>query len=98
MRKNKKGSATGLYAIAEYAQDLMSATADVAGEKVADARYRLSKALEHGKEVSGKAWDGAVSQAKAGDRFVRKNPYAALGIGLGIGVIIGFLLHTRDED
>jgi ElaB/YqjD/DUF883 family membrane-anchored ribosome-binding protein len=98
MSKRKKAVATGMKGIAEHAQGLLSATADVAGEKVAEARNRLSEALDEGKEVYGQAWEGAVSRAKATDKFIRENPYAALGLGVALGVLIGFLWRGSDRD
>ncbi len=42
-------------------------------------------------EVSDKAMKGA----KAADKTVRKSPYRALGITLGIGALIGFFFGRR---
>ncbi|MGZ4964835.1 MAG: DUF883 family protein, partial [Limisphaerales bacterium] len=53
--------------LAEDARALMAATADVAGEKVSDARKRLAVALERGKEIYGNVRDKAVEGAKATD-------------------------------
>ena len=46
--------------LAEDARALMAATADVAGEKVSEARKRLAAALESGKELYGRVRDKAV--------------------------------------
>ena len=51
--------------LAEDAQALMAATADVAGEKVSEARKRLAAALESAKEIAGNVRDKAVAGAKA---------------------------------
>ncbi len=81
--------------LAEDARALMTATADVAGEKVGEARKRLAAALESGKEIVGRVRDKAVEGAKAADEAVREHPYQAIGIGVGIGVLIGFLAARR---
>ncbi|MGZ4974195.1 MAG: DUF883 family protein [Limisphaerales bacterium] len=81
--------------LAEDARALMAATADVAGEKVSDARKRLAVALERGKEIYGNVRDKAVEGAKATDQAVRENPYQAIAIGVGVGAVIGFLLARR---
>jgi ElaB/YqjD/DUF883 family membrane-anchored ribosome-binding protein len=81
--------------LAEDARALMSATADVAGEKVNDARQRLAVALERGKEIYGDVRDKAVEGAKAADKTVRENPYQAIAIGVGVGAILGFLIARR---
>jgi ElaB/YqjD/DUF883 family membrane-anchored ribosome-binding protein len=82
--------------IVEQAKELLAATAEMTEEKVAQARKRLNKALEQGREVCNGMREGAMDGAKAADEFIRENPYATLGIGVGVGVLIGFLLRGRD--
>src|SRR5437868_3610157 len=41
------------------------------------------------------AQDKAVAGAKATDEAIRENPYRALGIAFGVGVLIGFLAKRR---
>jgi ElaB/YqjD/DUF883 family membrane-anchored ribosome-binding protein len=73
----------------------MTATADVAGEKVGEARKRLAAALESGKEIYGSVRDKAVEGAKVADQTVRENPYQAIAIGVGVGALIGYLVASR---
>ena len=77
--------------LAEDAQALMAATADVAGEKVGEARKRLSAALERAREIAGEVRDKAVAGAKVADKAVHEHPYQAIAIGVGAGAIIGYL-------
>jgi ElaB/YqjD/DUF883 family membrane-anchored ribosome-binding protein len=77
------------------ARALMAATADVAGEKVTEARKRLAAALERGKEIASDARDKAVAGAKVVDQRVRENPYQAIAIGLGVGALIGYFVARR---
>ena len=77
--------------LAEDARNLMIATADVAGEKVAEARKRLAAALENGKEIYSRVRDTAAEKAKAADEAVREHPYQAIAIALGVGAIIGYV-------
>ncbi len=81
--------------LAEDAHALMTATADVAGEKVGEARQRLAAALERAKEIAGTVRDKAVAGAKVADQTVRENPYQAIAIGVGVGVVVGYLLSRR---
>ena len=81
--------------LAEDARALMTATADVAGEKVADARKRLADALESAKEIAGRVRDQAVDYAKATDEAVHEHPYKAIGIALGVGALLGYLVSRR---
>jgi len=81
--------------LAEDAQALMAATADVAGEKVGEARKRLAAALESAKAIAGNVRDKAVAGAKVADQAVRENPYQAVAIAVGVGVVVGYLLGRR---
>ena len=81
--------------LAQDAQALMAATADVAGEKVGQARKRLSAALDRAKEIGGSVRDKAVAGAKATDAAVHEHPYQAIAIGVGVGAILGYLLARR---
>jgi len=81
--------------LAEDARALMTATADVAGEKVGEARKRLAAALEAGKEIVGRARDKAVEGAKATDQAVHEHTYEVIGIALGVGALLGYLVARR---
>ena len=70
--------------LAEDARALMAATADVAGEKVTEARKRLAAALESGKEIYGQVRNKAAEGVKGADQAVRDNPYQAIGVAFGI--------------
>jgi ElaB/YqjD/DUF883 family membrane-anchored ribosome-binding protein len=98
MSKHRKEAVNDMGTLAEDARALLAATSEVAGEKVSEARNRLSAALERGKEMYGDAKDKVVSSAKAGDKFVRGNPYAAVGIAVGVGALIGYLLSRRKSE
>ena len=80
----------------EDAQALLAATAHVAEEKVVEARKRLTAAIEKGKETWNAVQEKAVAGAKVTDQVIRDNPYKALGVALGVGAIIGYLLRRRD--
>jgi len=77
------------------AQDLIVATAHVAGEKVSLARERLMAAIENGKKSWERAQHRAVSTAKATDKVIRANPYRSLGVALGVGAVVGYLISRR---
>src|SRR6185312_16791994 len=95
MSKPSQSADNDLGTLAEDARALMAATADVAGDKVGEARKRLGAALESGKQIYGNVRDKAVEGAKAADKTVRENPYQAIAIALGVGAIIGFLAARR---
>lgn len=81
--------------LAQDAQELLAATADVAETKVIEARKRLSAALERGKEAWGHVQEQAAAQAKVADELVHDYPYQSIGIALGVGTLLGLLMARR---
>jgi len=95
MSKQTQATSNDMGTLAEDARALMAATADVAGEKVDEARKRLASALERSKEIYGCVREKAVEGAKAADEAVREHPYQAIGIAFGVGALIGILAARR---
>ena len=91
MSKNTQEVRDDVNALAEDARALMTATANVAEEKVVEARQRVAVALERGKEIYGRVREKAVEGAKAADEAVHEHPYQAIGIAFGVGALIGYL-------
>lgn len=95
MEKETQAIISDMGTLAEDARALMTATADVAGEKVGEARKRLAAALDRGKEICGRVREKAVESAKVADQAVHEHPYQAMGIALGVGAILGYLIARR---
>jgi ElaB/YqjD/DUF883 family membrane-anchored ribosome-binding protein len=95
MNKHKHANSNDMGTLAQDARALMAATADVAGEKIGEARERLASALEHGKEIAGRARNKAIEGVKAADEAVHEHPYQAIAIGVGVGALLGFLFARR---
>jgi len=95
MNKETQAISNDMGQLAEDAQALLSATVDVAGDKVAEARKRLAAALERGKEICARTREKVVQGAKAADEAVHEHPYQAIAIGVGVGAIIGYLLARK---
>ena len=81
------------------AEDLLRATASTAGEKVVAAREKVQSSLDRAKvklaEVEDVIIDSGKQAARATDEYVRENPWRAVGIAAGIGVLIGMLISRR---
>ena len=81
------------------AEELLRATASTAGERVAAAREKVQDSLDRAKvklaEVEDIIIDRGKQAAHATDEYVRENPWRAVGIAAGIGVIIGMLISRR---
>jgi ElaB/YqjD/DUF883 family membrane-anchored ribosome-binding protein len=77
-------------------EELLRATAGVAGEKVSVARERIQENLESAKARLAAAEDAIVAKskeaAKATDEYVHENPWTAIGVGAAVGVIVGMLI------
>jgi len=84
--------------LAEEAQALLDATAEVGGERVARARQRLGSVLEKAKETCDHFREKTMEGARAADQSVREHPYTAIGMALGLGAVVGFLLTRRPSD
>ncbi|HEY1661515.1 MAG TPA: hypothetical protein VGI03_03785 [Verrucomicrobiae bacterium] len=104
MKKHTTGSINELaepaQALVDDAKVLMHATANVAEEKVVEARRRLSAAIDRCKEAGLETWgniqDKAVAGARATDATIREYPYQSIGIAFGLGALLGFILRRRD--
>src|SRR5262245_17893489 len=81
------------------AEDLLKATAATAGEKVAAARERIQDRIHSAKIKLTEAEEAVVLKtreaARATDAFVHDNPWYAVGIAAGVGLIIGMLIGRR---
>lgn len=95
MSKETQAFSKDIGQLAGDARALMAATADVAGEKVSDARKRLAAALERSEEIYGRIREKAAESARAVDQTVRENPYRTLAIAFGAGALFGYLAARR---
>ena len=81
------------------AEELLRATASQAGDKVNAARERVQDSLRQAKIKLADAEDVLVQKgklaARATDEYVQENPWRAVGIGAGVGLIIGLLIGRR---
>ncbi|MBI3867832.1 MAG: DUF883 domain-containing protein [Verrucomicrobia bacterium] len=96
MDKHQNPVSDELHALTADAQALLSATANVAEDKVVEARKRLSSAIEKGKEAWSRVQETASDGVKATDDMIRKHPYEAIGLAFGLGALVGYVLTRRD--
>lgn len=84
------------------AEELLRATAGMAGEKIAEVRARAEESLRNAKvrmmEMRGDLTARAQSAAGNADEYVRTNPWAAIGIAAVAGLLVGVLLSRREDD
>jgi ElaB/YqjD/DUF883 family membrane-anchored ribosome-binding protein len=97
MSSNTNGIKEAGQNIADDTRDLLAATADVAEEKVVEARNRLVAALGAAKDTYVAVQKKAVKTAKATDKAIHEKPYHAMGIAFGVGALVGFLIARRNS-
>jgi ElaB/YqjD/DUF883 family membrane-anchored ribosome-binding protein len=88
-----------LQAVVSDAEALLKATAHQAGEKVQEARAKAEESLAAARERLSEMKDGATQKARElvedGDEYVRNNPWQAVGIAAGLGLLVGLLVSMR---
>lgn len=81
------------------AEELLKATANAAGDKVTAARARMEDSLRAARIKVAEAQEVVVDRAKAAaratDDYVHANPWRAVGIAAGAGLVIGMLISRR---
>lgn len=81
------------------AEELLRATANEAGDKIAIARERIQDSLYRAKvklaETEDVLLDRTRHAARLTDEYVHDNPWKAVGIAAGIGLLVGMLIGRR---
>ncbi len=81
------------------AEELLKATAQDASDKAVAARARIEAHLSEAKVKLAALEEAVAVRAKqaadATDQYVRANPWKAVGIAAGVGVLLGMLIGRR---
>lgn len=88
-----------LAAVIRDAEGLLRATATQTGDRVEEIRARAEESVRQAKQRLGGIEEEALEHARelAGeaDQYVRGNPWAAVGIAAGVGLVLGLLMSRR---
>jgi ElaB/YqjD/DUF883 family membrane-anchored ribosome-binding protein len=80
-------------------EELLRATASQTGEKIGVIRERLQEHMHNAKDRLAETKDVVVDKtkqaARATDEYVHDNPWHAVGIAAGVGLVIGLLIGRR---
>ena len=82
------------------AEELLKQAASTTGERAADLRERGMLMLRQAKEKAQDMQDAVVVRtreaARVTDDYVHENPWKAIGIAAGVGLLVGLLLNRRN--
>jgi ElaB/YqjD/DUF883 family membrane-anchored ribosome-binding protein len=94
---SKEKLAADLRNLINDAEELLRATATQAGDKIAVARQRIEESLVEGRKSLADAEKVLVEKSKEAvdlaDDYVRENPWSAVGIAAGVGIVLGMLIR-----
>ncbi|MBC7605101.1 MAG: DUF883 domain-containing protein [Ramlibacter sp.] len=81
------------------AEELLKLTAGNVGDKAAEMRMRMQSRMEQAKSDLVDLQDMAVVRVRdagrAADAYVQDNPWRAVGIAAGVGLVVGMLIIRR---
>lgn len=81
------------------AEELLNATANQSDEAIAKARARAESTIREAKDKLWGLEQNVVDQAKHvvhdGANQIKEHPWAAVGVGAGVGLLIGMLIARR---
>jgi ElaB/YqjD/DUF883 family membrane-anchored ribosome-binding protein len=81
------------------AEDLLKATAGQTGERIEKVRAKAEESLRAARnrmQIAGKAvQETATETVQTVDEQVHKNPWTAVGIAAGVGLVLGIVLGRR---
>lgn len=90
---------TDIRAVIADAEEILKATAEQTGEKIANLRARVQDRLLGARirlDVAEAALiDKTRAAARAADDYVHESPWQAVGIGVGVGFLLGLLMGRR---
>jgi ElaB/YqjD/DUF883 family membrane-anchored ribosome-binding protein len=72
--------------------------AERGNENGGDLRVKLESAVEKAKVLCERLQEQTSAAAKAADRTVRENPYQAVGVAFGLGILAGILISRGRRD
>jgi len=81
-----------LGAVVVDAEELLKATAGETGERVAKIRAHAEKSVRNARERMQAAGESAARELNG---RVRDNPWTAVGVAAGVGLLLGILLRRK---
>jgi ElaB/YqjD/DUF883 family membrane-anchored ribosome-binding protein len=99
LSSSKQKFVSDMRVVVADAEEILRATAGVAGEKMADLRERVGERLRDAKlriaDAEAALVDTTKAAARATDDYVNENPWRAVGIAAGVGLLLGIIIGRR---
>jgi len=87
-------------AVVNDTEELLKATANQTGDRIAAARVRMEESLAATKKQLAELEESMIEKtraaARATDQMVHENPWKSVGIAAAVGLLLGMLIHRRD--
>ena len=93
--KSREQLAEELRALTKDAEALIGSSGEDLLRQSQELQQKLKGALDLISVGCENFGEQAKAGAKAADKVIRKNPYAAIGIALGAGLLVGFLIKRK---
>ena len=96
---SKQKLVSDMRVVVSDAEEILRATAGVAGEKMVDLRERIAERLRDAKlrlaDAEAALVDKTKAAARATDDYVHDNPWKSVGVAAGVGFLLGLLVNRR---
>jgi ElaB/YqjD/DUF883 family membrane-anchored ribosome-binding protein len=96
---SKEKIVSDLKVVVSDAEEILRETKDVAGDKIGELRERIAIRLRDAKiriaDAEAQLLDRTKAVARATDEYVNANPWQAIGIAAGIGLLFGIIIGRR---
>lgn len=99
LAQSKDRLASDFKSLVNDAEELLRTAGSYSGEGFAQARAKFEQRLSDLKgtmaDAQSAAFDKYKQAAETTDRYVRDNPWQAIGVAAAVGILIGFLTTRR---
>jgi ElaB/YqjD/DUF883 family membrane-anchored ribosome-binding protein len=99
LENNLKTVRTDIRSLLRDAQDLFREATSATGMKAEDLRARglelLDTALVKAQDIQSVALDTSKEMVETADSYVKDNPWRAVAISVGVGVMLGMMIGRK---
>ncbi|SFW16295.1 YqjD family protein [Nitrosovibrio sp. Nv17] len=99
-RESKERLIEDFHSVISDTEELMRSVSGESESKAQALREKIERNLTHAKEYLQDFEDSIIDKsrtaARAADEYVHENAWQTVGLAIGVGVLIGLLLRSRD--